>query len=105
MLGVAAWPSWWSTDRLVGLGRIEGEGPEEFAGGRVDDADVEVFDEEQNGGSGVGSPDTDLDHRAVMTQRDLAGFVDFVAADARVAVGAAVAGRGFRSGLIGDSWS
>ena len=42
---------------VVAVG-VDGEVAEEFAGGGVDDADVEVFDEEEDVGSGVGSPDS-----------------------------------------------
>lgn len=34
--------------------RVDGEFAEEFAGGGVDDADVEVVDEQDDGGSGAG---------------------------------------------------
>jgi hypothetical protein len=40
---------------LVVAGGVEGEVAERFAGGGVDDPDVEVGDEEDDGGSGVGS--------------------------------------------------
>ena len=45
---------------LVVLGGVEGECSEEFSGGCVDDADVEVGDEENDVGSGVGSSDSDV---------------------------------------------
>jgi hypothetical protein len=38
---------------LVVAGGVDGEFAEEFAGGGVDDADVEVVDQLQDGGSGV----------------------------------------------------
>jgi hypothetical protein len=37
---------------LVALGEVEGERAEELAGGGVDDADVEVLDEQQGASSG-----------------------------------------------------
>jgi hypothetical protein len=39
---------------------------EQFAGGGVDDADVAVGDEEDGGGSGVGSPEADGVESAVV---------------------------------------
>jgi hypothetical protein len=45
---------------LVVAAGVEGELAEQFAGGGVDDADVEVLDEDQDVGSGVGSPDADV---------------------------------------------
>ena len=39
---------------MVVLGGVEDQFAEEFAGGGVDDPDVEVVDEEQDVGSGVG---------------------------------------------------
>jgi hypothetical protein len=45
---------------LVVAGGVDGEGSEEFSGGGVDDADVEVVDEEDDVGSGEGSSDADV---------------------------------------------
>jgi len=42
--GVAGW-SFWCSGGLVVAGGVDGEFAEEFAGGGVDDADVEVVDE------------------------------------------------------------
>ena len=39
---------------------VEGELAQELAGGGVDDADVEVLDDQQDVGSGVGSPEADV---------------------------------------------
>jgi hypothetical protein len=44
---------------LVALGWVEDELAEEFAGGCVDDPDVEVLDEDGDAGSGVGPSDAD----------------------------------------------
>jgi hypothetical protein len=57
--------SGWSSGWLVVLGGVEGEFTQQFAGGGVDDPDVEVLDEEQDVGSGVGSPDPDVVQPAV----------------------------------------
>ena len=51
---------------MVGLGGVEGELAEEFAGGGVDDADVEIGDEQDDVGSGVGSADADVVESAVV---------------------------------------
>ncbi|GAC1611644.1 MAG: hypothetical protein NVS3B26_26570 [Mycobacteriales bacterium] len=59
---------------------------------------MEVLDEQENVGSGVGSADADVAELAGDAQGDAAGFVDLVAADPVVGVGGAVAaGRGFGS--------
>ena len=71
---------------LVVAGGVEGEVAEELAGGGVDDADVEVGDEHDDGGSGVGSSDADVVEAAVVAQGDRAGVVDAVVADAVVGV-------------------
>jgi hypothetical protein len=42
--------SGWSAEGLVVAGGVDGEFAEEFAGGGVDDADVEVVDQLQDGG-------------------------------------------------------
>jgi hypothetical protein len=68
----------WSAGGLVALGGVEDEFAEEFAGGGVDDADVEVLDERDDVGSGVGSADADGVEPATVTEGDLAGLVDSV---------------------------
>ena len=80
---------------LVAAGGVEGEAAEELAGGGVDDADVEVVDEEDDGLAGVGAADADVVHAAGAAEGDGAGLVDAVVADAVVGV---VAG-GFGPGL------
>jgi len=52
--------SWGSSGALVVAGGVEGEFAEDFAGGGVDDADVVVVGQEQDGGSGVGLADADV---------------------------------------------
>ena len=80
---------------LVGACGVEGEGAEDFAGGGVDDADVEVGDEHHDGGPGVGSADADLVEVAVVAECDFAAGADFVVADAVVRVVVSLAGSGF----------
>ena len=67
---------------LVAPGGVEGEFAEQFSGRFVDHSDVEVADEEEDGGSGVGSADADLVEASLVAQGDLAGVVDDVFADA-----------------------
>ena len=87
---------------LVVAGGVDGQLAEEFAGGGVDDADVEVLDEQDDAGSGVGSADADVVQPAGDAQGDVAGCVDAVVADPVVGVGAAVAGRGWLwAGVVG----
>jgi hypothetical protein len=45
---------------LVVAGGIDSEFAEQFAGDGVDDSDVEVLDEQDDVGSGVGSADADV---------------------------------------------
>ena len=45
---------------MVVAARVDGELAEEFACGGVDDADVEVLDEQEDVGSGVGSAHADV---------------------------------------------
>ena len=74
---------------------------EHFAGSGVDDPDVEVGDEEDDGGSGVGSSDADVVESAVVAEGHRAAVVDAVVADPVVGVGV-VAGRGgCGAGLVG----
>src|SRR6187455_714281 len=96
----ACWPGW-SSGALVALGRVEGQFADEFAGGGVDDADVEVLDQDDDAGSGVGSADADGVEPAAVAQGDLAGLVDPVEADAVVGLGlAGLAGGGLRHRLV-----
>jgi hypothetical protein len=67
----------------------------------VDDPDVEVLDEEDDGGSGMGSPDANVEEAAPVAERDLAFVVDDVAADAVVVVElAAGAGGSLGQGVV-----
>ena len=78
---------------LVVAGGVEGEFAEEFAGGGVDDGDVEVLGKQDHVGSRVGSIDADVAESACDPQGDAASLVDLVVADAVVGVGAAVNAR------------
>src|SRR4051795_4266207 len=100
-------PSWfsacgagWASGALVALGCVEDELAEEFAGGGVDDADVEVLGEDGDAGSGVGAADADGVHLAAVSPGDLAGLVDLVVADAVVGFFGAVAGARRRLGAV-----
>jgi hypothetical protein len=86
---------------LVALGGVESEFAEELASGGVDDADVEVLDEDQDAGSSAGSADADGVEPAAVAQRDLAAGVDTVAADAVVGVSPTVACGGLGTGGVG----
>jgi hypothetical protein len=88
-------------DGLVVAGGVDDQLAQEFAGGRVDDADVEVLDEQQDRGSGVGSADADVVKAAVDPQGGLAVGVDAVAADAVVGVVVAVCVWGV---ALGRAW-
>jgi hypothetical protein len=94
----------WLTGGLVVPGRVEGQFAQEFAGGGVDDADVQVVDEYQDGGPGVGPADADVVEPAVDAQGELAVGIDAVGADAVVAVAGPVAGGGFGAGCISGGW-
>jgi hypothetical protein len=59
-------------DGLVVAGGVDDQLAQQLAGGRVDDADLEVLDEQQDRGSGVGSADADVVKAAVDPQGDLA---------------------------------
>ena len=67
----------------------------------VDDADVEVGDEEGDGGSFVGSSDADVVEAAVVSEGDGAGFVDVVVAGAPVGSGAVLGWSGFGEAVVG----
>src|SRR5215472_9413569 len=92
----------WLTGALVDAVRVEGELAEELAGGGVDDPDVEVLDEQQDVGSGVGSADADAVEPAGVAECDGAGGADPVGADPVVGVGVAAAGRGLGACGVGD---
>ena len=67
----------------------------------MDDPDIEVLDEQDDGGSGVGSPDADMEESALVAEGDLALVVDDVAADAVVVVElAAGGGSSFGQGVV-----
>ena len=71
----------------------------EFAGRGVDDSDVEVLDEQQDAGAGVGSADADVVESAGVAQGEFSVLVDAVGADPVVGV-KAFAGGGFGAGGV-----
>jgi hypothetical protein len=86
---------------LVVASWVDEEVAQDLAGGGVDDGDVEVLDEQDDVGSGVGSADADVAESAGDAQCDAACFVDLVAAGAVVGVVAAVAAcSGLRQGRV-----
>jgi hypothetical protein len=102
---VRGWAGW-AAGGLVVPTWTEDQVAEELTGGGVDDADVQVLDEEQDVGSGVGSADADVVQAAVETQGDGSGLADAVGA----VVGVEASSRGcFGTGLVGGrgcgAWS
>jgi hypothetical protein len=85
--GVFLWPARCLAAGLVVAVGVEGELAQELAGGGVDDADVQVLDEEQDAGSGVGPADADVVELSVVAEGNEPGGVDAVGADAVVGVG------------------
>jgi len=79
---------------VVAAGGVEGEVSEQFAGGGVDDADVEVGDEEDDAGSGERPAEGDVVEVAVVAEGDVAAVGDAVVTDAPVGV-VALGGGGF----------
>ncbi len=53
---------------MVVAGGVEDQLAEEFSGCGVDDADLEVLDDQDDAGSGVGSSDADVVQAAVVAQ-------------------------------------
>ena len=66
---------------------------QELAGDRVDDADVEVGDQCDDVGSGVGSADADVVQFPGVAHGQHPGLVDAVMADPQVGVGVSAVGR------------
>jgi hypothetical protein len=62
---------------------------------------VQVLDQEQDAGSGVGASDADVEQLPAVAQGDEPGVVNAVGADAVVGVGGAVAGDGLGPGGVG----
>jgi hypothetical protein len=71
-----------------------------LSGGGVDDSDVEVLDEDQYVGSGVGSADADVVQASGVAKGKFSVLVDAVAAYAVVGV-EAFAGLGFGPAVVG----
>jgi hypothetical protein len=60
---------------LLALGAVDAELAEVFAGGGVDDADVQVLDEQDDAGSGGGSP-MPMEWSRLGTYLDIADLLD-----------------------------
>jgi hypothetical protein len=93
--------SWRSAGGLVVAVWVEGELAEEFAGFGVDDAGVEIGDEDVEARAGVFAAEADVAESAVVAQGHDPGGVDAVAADAVVPVQARSGGVGLGSGGVG----
>lgn len=93
---------------VVGVG-VEGEGSDVLTCGFVDDANVEVGDEKDEGASGIGSADADVVEPAVVAEGEFSELIDSVGPDAVGCVGfnfvsGGFVGVGTRLG-IGLIWS
>lgn len=77
----------------------------EFAGGGVDDADVEVVDEQDDASCGVGAADADVVHADGASEGDGAGLVDAVVADPVVGDVAGGFGPGVGQQVVDDGRS
>jgi hypothetical protein len=89
---------------LVVAGGVDDQLAKELSGGGVDHADVEIVDEQDDVGSGVGSSDADVVEPAADPQGDDAGVVDAVVADPGMGVAVAGAGwLGLGPGAVGRS--
>ena len=71
----------WSSGGLVVAGEVKGEVSQELPGCGVDDPDVEVLYEQDDGGSGMGSADPDVEEVAADAQGDLSVGVDHVTSE------------------------
>jgi hypothetical protein len=98
---VFLWPAGWAAGGLVVLVGVEDEFADQLAGGGVDDADVQVLDQEQDAGSGVGASDADVVEPSLVAEGDEPGGVDAVGADAVVGVAGPIAGEGLGAGGVG----
>jgi hypothetical protein len=79
----------------------DGECADDFTGGGVDDADVEVVDEHDDAGSVEGSSESDVVHLAVDAETDASGL-DAVAADPEFGVDVGVPWFGFGARRVRD---
>ena len=84
--GCSGWWPGWASGGLVAAGGVEFEFAEQFAGGGVDDADVQVLDEQQDVGPGIGPADADVVELAGVAQSDGAVGVEAVGADPVVCI-------------------
>src|SRR5215468_2672853 len=92
--------SWFAGGLVVAAG-VEGQVAEQFAGGGADDSDVQVLNQQQDVGLGVGPADAEVVEAAAVAQGDRAGGIDLVGADPVVGVGGPVAGGGLGAGGAG----
>src|SRR6478736_485124 len=100
-LSFSGWRAGWLSGAVVAAGGVEGEVAVELTGGGVDDADVDVGDEQDDAGSGEAAAEGDVVELTVVAQGDRAAVGDAVVADAVVGVGAPVGRGGFGAGGVG----
>jgi hypothetical protein len=85
-LRAGPWVVRWAGSRGWGRGPVT----EELAAGGVNDPYVQVLDEQDDAGSGVGSSGADVVQSGVVPQGDRAGLVDAVGPDPVVGLGSVV---------------
>jgi hypothetical protein len=88
VFGLGLWALRWAGSPWWGRGPARGAVP----GGGVDHADVQVLDEQDDVGSGMGSADAEVVQPAGDAQGDAAAVVDAVVPDPVVGVGVAAGG-------------
>jgi hypothetical protein len=86
-LPFSGWRAGGSAEGLVVAVGVEGQVAEQFAGGGVDDAHVQVGDEHHDSGSGVFVAQADVVEATVVAQGDPSGLVDAVVAGGQMARG------------------
>src|SRR2546429_5600588 len=96
----SGWGPWGPSGGLVVLAGVEDQFAQQFAGDGVDDAYVQVLDEQQDVGPGVGPAGADVVEAPAVAQGDGAVGVEPVGADSVVGVGVACAGGSFGPGLV-----
>jgi hypothetical protein len=97
--------SWRPAGGLVVPGGVDDKLAQELAGGGVDDPDVQVLDEHQDAGPGVGPADADVMQAAADAEGELAVGVDAVGADPVAGAGGSVAGTCFGPGGVSGGGS
>jgi hypothetical protein len=101
--GLLGWSGWQSAGLVIPAG-VQDQLPDELSGVALDDANVQVVDQQSDRGAGESGAQANVVHPAVVSQGDAAAGIEPVLPDPVVGGDDRAGGDGLRPGRIGLGW-